>query len=537
MAVTATLFAVFCGVWIAPEPSGADTTDSSTLVGEGGSFLTPVTNLLLRADTAGIAPLNPSYNDANVDNAISDFVGNGPGSFDADFVVSERPLTATEAATAASDGRSFAYVPFAATPVAIATLAVCNPSAIATDSPSALCRNIPLTVPLVAAVFTDNLTTTSVQPSTGLFPALTGWSDPRLTQAGGAPIDDPSGIFQASTLSPSAENAALMALIDSNPTAREQLDNALNNPEAEATTKSDTPSETWPFQGNHAFVGGDEGLIGKELSINAETNAPSALLTWTGLGVGATGPHDVFPVSAVWTGAPEGTPWNVPTADIQNAQSAFVGPTEAAAAAAETHVTLDPTTNLVTFNADASDAGAYNNYLMVESYLVVPTSGLPADKAEALAQYIRFIVGPTGQSDEAVLGSAPPTPAMVTADLKVAAELDAEAVRSSSGTTTKSTTTTSTTTTSPTSSSQSTSGSTTSTTSGDSVTSDWSTGSADSGSSSSTGSSADSDGDGSSQDLAFTGAAAAVPVGGAGVVLVLLGVVGRRRFRRKEVKL
>jgi hypothetical protein len=388
----------------------------------------------------------------------------------------------------------------------------------------------------VAAVFTDNLTTTSVQPNTGLFPALTGWSDPRLTQAGGAPIDDPSGIFQASTLSPSAENTALMALIDSNPTAREELDNALDNPNAEATTKSDTPSETWPFQGDHAFVGGDEGLIGKELSINAETNAPSALVTWTGLGAGADGPDDVFPVSAVWTAAPEGTPWNVPTADIQNAQGAFVGPTEAAAAAAETHTTVDPTTNLVTFNADATDAAAYNNYLMVESYLVVPTSGLPADKAEAMAQYIRFIVGPRAQSDEAVLGSAPPTPAMISADLKVAADLDAEAVSSSSSTSTTSTTTTSTSTTTSTTSSQSTSGSTSTTTSGNSVATDSSAGSSDSGSPSSMASSVDPDSDGSSPGLAFTGASAVVPVTGAGAVLILFGVIGRRKIRRSGVK-
>ena len=96
--------------------SAADTTDPGTLVGEGGSFLTPVTDVLLKADTSGLAPLNPSYTDANLDGAITDFVGDGPGSFDADFVVSERPLTSGEAATAKADGRTFAYVPFAATP-------------------------------------------------------------------------------------------------------------------------------------------------------------------------------------------------------------------------------------------------------------------------------------------------------------------------------------------------------------------------------------------------------------------------------------
>src|SRR5277367_1741888 len=57
--------------------SAADMTDSTTLVGEGGSFLTPVTDVLLKADTAGLAPLSPSYTDANLDNAITDFIGNG----------------------------------------------------------------------------------------------------------------------------------------------------------------------------------------------------------------------------------------------------------------------------------------------------------------------------------------------------------------------------------------------------------------------------------------------------------------------------
>ena len=183
-----------------------------------------------------------------------------------------------------------------------------------------------------------------------------------------------------------------MALLDSDPTAKELFDNALNNPGSNALTNSDTPSETWPFHGIHAYVGGDAGLIGKELNINAETNAPSQLITWTGLGAG-TGVDDVFPVASVWAGAPQGTPWNIPTAAIQNAAGKYVAPSETAAAASEADATMDPTTNLVTFAANANDMAAYNNYLMVESYLVVPTSGLAAAKAQKLAQYIRFVVG------------------------------------------------------------------------------------------------------------------------------------------------
>jgi ABC-type phosphate transport system substrate-binding protein len=514
--------ATFMASWVAPGRSAADTTDPSTLVGEGGSFLTPVTDLLLNSDT-GLAPLDPSYEDANIDSAISDFIGNGPGSFDADFVVSERPLKASEAAIAATDGRTFAYVPFAATPVAIATLAVCNASGLTTDATDTFCQDIPLTVPLVAALFTANLTSPSVEPNTDLFQGLSGWSDPRLTQASGQPIPDPSGIAQASTLEPSAENTALLSLIDSNSVAREQLDNAIANPSSNATTTSDAPSETWPFQGIHAFIGGDAGLIGHELSINAETNAPSEQDSWAGLGANGSGPDDVFPVSAVWTGSPQGTPWNVPTAAIQNAQGSFVGATEAAAAAAEQHVTLDPTTNLVTFNADTTDAAAYNNYLMVESYLVVPTTGLPTEKAQKLAQLIRFIVGPTAQSDEAVLGASPPTPAMVSADLQVASELDAESVAGTSSTAATTTTTTPSTTTTSTTSNASQSGSSGSSVSG-------SAGDSAQSSTASSGGSGDSD-----QGLAFTGASGVLPVTGAGAGLVLLGVIGRRKLRRTDV--
>ncbi len=408
-------------------------TDPTALVGEGGSFLSPVTNLLLNTDH-GLTPLNPEYSDSDLDSAIADFVGSAPGTFDADFVVSERPFTSSEAQTAATNGRSFAYVPFAATPVALATFAVCSPSDLAENivTASTFCRNIPLTPALVGEIVTSGLTTASVQPNTSPDPLL-AWSDARLTQASGQAIPDGGGIGLASTLSPSAENTALMALLHSDATAKELLDNALANPANSASATTDTPSEIWPFHLAHSYVGGDEGLLGKELTIIATTDAPGYVDSWGALGGVDGGAHDAFPVSAVWTGAPEGTPWNVPTAAIENADTSptptFVGPTLAAATAAESGngITLDPGTNLVTFNPQPTNAAAYNSYLMVESYLVVPTSGLAAAKAIKLAQFIRYVLGPTGQSDISVLGAAPATPAEVTAGLNVASELDAEA--------------------------------------------------------------------------------------------------------------
>jgi hypothetical protein len=170
---------------------------------------------------------------------------------------------------------------------------------------------------------------------------------------------------------------------------------------------------------------------------------------------------------------------------------------------------MDPTTNLVTFTANPNNAAAYNNYLMVESYLVVPTSGLTAAKAQKLAQYIRFVVGPVAQSDETTLGAAPPTPAMVAADLKVATELDAEGATSNSMSSTDPSSTTSST------------SSTTSTTAAASTSAAYGNiGAGGTGNS------------GSGTGLAATGASDVAPLLGVGGALMVLGVVGRRRSRR-----
>ena len=153
-----------------------------------------------------------------------------------------------------------------------------------------------------------------------------------------------------------------------------------------------------------------------------------------------------MPIASDWTGDPLGVPWNLPTAAVQNGAVVAVPPSAEAATAAEGDATLaatkDPTTNnLVTFNATANDANAYNSYLMMESYLVVPTNGLTADQALALAQFIRFVVGGAGQADITALGAAPATAAMATADLAVAQQLDAEAAAAPAATTSTTTTT------------------------------------------------------------------------------------------------
>lgn len=114
---------VAAGAWIVPDGvSAGAATAQGALTGEGGDALGPVIQKLLRDDTAGLAPDTATYTNVDLDQGIADFVGTAPNTFGNDFAVTERPLTTAEAATAKANGRSYAYVPFAATPVALVTL-------------------------------------------------------------------------------------------------------------------------------------------------------------------------------------------------------------------------------------------------------------------------------------------------------------------------------------------------------------------------------------------------------------------------------
>jgi hypothetical protein len=150
---------------------------------------------------------------------------------------------------------------------------------------------------------------------------------------------------------------------------------------------------------------------------------------------------------------------------------------------------------------------------MLESYLLVPTNGLPADKALALAQLIRFAVGGTGQADIASLGAAGATPAEVTADLAVAQQLDAEAASAPASSTSSTTTTTTATSTTTAASSPSTPGSTNS----DAPASTGNTGA------------------GSNGTLATTGSNPSLLVG-VGFALLICGELARQLLRRRRAK-
>jgi hypothetical protein len=231
-------------------------------------------------------------------------------------------------------------------------------------------------------------------------------------------------------------------------------------------------------------------------------------------------------MSSVWTGAPLGVNWDLPTAAIQNAQGSFVAPSATSAGAAEADATLastsDPTTNnIVTFMGNSTDAAAYNSYLMMEEYLVVPTNTLPADKATKLAQFIRFILGTTGQKIIASYGAAPATTAMVAAGLKVAAQLTDLGLTEAASTTTTTT-------------AGAGAGSTTSTTSSSGV------------SAALTGSSSTSPNEDASSGTGNTGSGAGastlaqtgsnpLPLVGVGAFLVVVAIFGRRRMSRRDL--
>jgi hypothetical protein len=500
LVVVATLITAVSGAVSvsATTPSGAST-DASNLVGAGGAFISPIISALQQGDTSGIAPLDPFYSLETLDEGISDFVGSGPGQFNADFAVSERPLTSAEASTAATDGRSFTYVPFAATPVAIATLVPLaadygGAKGAGTITSGDFCQHIPLTTTLLGDVFGRDTT----DPL--------GWGDTsRVTCTGGGALYD-TPIVPWANLDPTMENETVMSLLDSIPTSEALFDAGLNFESGvhETITTSDTPSEAWPYA-NDTIPGGDEPLIGKLLDVDPRSNAPSNDAGEWQLGA-------VVPISSVWTGSPLGVAWNIPTAAIQNAQSSFVPPSSAAAEAAEASITMS-SSNVVTFQP-STNAAAYNNYLMVEDYLVVPTSDLSSAKDAGLAQFIRYVLGQDGQTAISNLGAAPATTAMVTAGLRVADQLDVQAAAAS--------TSASTTTTAP--------GAATAATAagGAGASSDTD------GSGGATGSGSDGSGtDGSSAGLAFTGSDPIPPVV-VGLVLVFGATLTRRKLRRRR---
>jgi len=471
-----------------PGTSSANT--SQTLLAEGGSFPGPLVGGLQNssAGVASIAPLAPGFFQANIDQARSDFASGA-----ADYAVSEFPLTSAQAATAAANGRSFAYVPFAMSGVAIGAILICNDTV--TLTPTTLCPDIQLTTPLLAEVFSGH---------------VTSWADPTYFAhaSDGGPItadSESAQVHPVNQVDPSIVNYALQSLFVGDPTAKAIWDAF----DASYKVTNDTPTETWPTGGG--VSDGDLGVVEQLIPVNPATTEPETdPQTWGG--------GDIAGIPIDWLGQP----WNVPTVSIQNAAGDFVFPTATSLQAAENDATLDPTTNLVTFNADASDAAVYP--LPVMEYLIVPTTGLSQAKATALASFIRYVLGAQGQSVIEQFGDVPPTAAMVSAGMQVADTVAAEATTPTTSTTT---------TTAATNTTKATTTTTSATTKATTTKSTTGTGTSSSGGSDAGSGGASASGSASSgASLAATGGPPWQLPALAGAML-MIGVCSRRVFRRR----
>jgi ABC-type phosphate transport system substrate-binding protein len=389
----------------------------NTLFGEGGSFEMPVITALQTSTggLAAIAPLAPAYFNANVDQARNDLVSGA-----ADYAVSEMPLTAAQVATAAQNKLSFAYVPFAASGVAISAIVECNNDTVL--KPTTLCPNLQLTVPLLAQVLTQT--------------SLTSWSNPAFAHSsGGNPVlatDTSANIHPINQVEPSAVNLGLASLFENDPTDNQAAKQTWGGFLRSRLINDDTPSELWPTGGG--VTGGDRAVADSLIPVNEQTNPPIPQPNPQEWGGG-----DIAGLPTDWLGSPR----NLPTIAIQNVAGQYVSPTVAAISAAEKDATVDPSTNLVTFQSNPNDAAAYP--IPVMNYLVVPTSGLSAAKATALAAFIRYVLGSGGQGLLSQLGDAPVTPAMASAGLHVADVVAAEATATTTTTSTTVGATTSTT--------------------------------------------------------------------------------------------
>ena len=346
LAVMASLLAISIGLVEESGNAHGDSGVPGTLTGEGGDAMTPVMLSLIKDDGAQLSPDIGSYTNVTLDQAIADFVGTAPGTFAADFAVSERKLTSAEAATATADGRSFAYVPFAASPVALMTL-VPNAnftSGTGTITPDDFCQHIPLNLaeldgiygspqysgwgdPQISCTVPTSSSTTTTSTSS---PTTTSTSSPTVTTT--TLVGSTSAAALPFALwgneDPTMENSALESLLDSTTASTNSFGAELTTLKAtnQVSTTSTGPSELWPY--NHTeFPGGDQATVGKLIALNAISGAPSNIAAQIQLGA-------IMPVDAVWTGAPLGVSWNLPTAAIQNAAGDYVAPSTAAAQAA-----------------------------------------------------------------------------------------------------------------------------------------------------------------------------------------------------------
>ena len=237
--------------------------------------MTPVIDRLLHDDAAGLNPDFGTYTNVDLDHGIADFVGTAPGTFGSDFAVTERKLTSAEAATAVTNGRPFAYVPFAASPVALMTqVPNSNYAGSQTILPNQFCQHIPLTLDQLDGIFG------------AVSPPYTGWGDSRLSCT--APPNTPAQAISFAlwaNFDPTMENSALMSLLDSTTASEAAFKAGLTAAQAlqQASTSDPTPSEHWPYGGT-VVTGGDDNTLQKVIGLDPRTGSPGTDVTKLKLG-------------------------------------------------------------------------------------------------------------------------------------------------------------------------------------------------------------------------------------------------------------
>jgi ABC-type phosphate transport system substrate-binding protein len=447
----------------------ASQTDPATVSGEGGTFDWNLIDQLLSdgastfssvSDSSGDA-LNGTYDPLGSDVGMSDFAhGN------ADFAVTEFPMSADDAAAAASIGRSYAYVPIDAMPVTVVAMVDANDSLDAAQAQWYSAANgdqIELTADQLEQAMTGNIGGWfSAAPTGGDVNQITPNHEPSivlLTQGGSG--TSPDALTTVMPETPSADTYALTSYFLDNPQAAADWVADLPSIWPAGATIPVGPTDTWQSVLSIKLL--DDKHVQNDLAFLDSTtgNLSEQLAQWC-LGCISTIPGDWLQVDPDAAGEIS----SLPTVALQN-DGAYVQPTLAATEAAENDSTIDSTTNLVTINS-TSDPNAYPMVMM--DYLLVPTSGLSAAKATALANFIGFILSPTGTSDIENFGAAPVNSTMQALDQSVVTELQAEATAAATTTTSTSSTTSSTST-----STSSTSTSSTSTTSASTSTSSSST--------------------------------------------------------------
>lgn len=374
---------------------------SVALRGEGETWPLPAIQQLELDGGPTAAPFVPTYSGGVGEEAARHDLATGL----IDYAVTGTPLTTDETATATQNGRTVAYVPYAAGGVAIVA-----------DVPGCGQQALNLTVATLVKIFTGAIPDWNSNeiftenPSLHLDVCVSA-QQPRITRV--VRIDS------------SASTAALISLFLSDSNAR-----SVWNAYAQQTgAPVDTPVDRWPTEESNTIRELDSGSSGvlDALAFNSDSNQ-------------AGGITYVAPAWAMQFG--DLTCALQTTRQSQSDPTKFVLPTPAAVASGmNAALTTDQTTGV---RLDLSKITATSSYpAPMLSYLAVPITGLRAsppsgptqDKASALGNFVHYILGPSGQADIAATDYVP-VPAAVIANGELVAQQVADQAPTGAGTTT-----------------------------------------------------------------------------------------------------